>query len=216
LLIIRFTRERKLTWNVPLFLVFAISAVIIPARVDSLSITPVMKPLTAPLANDQRPTTDYTFSGWVRQIGRRRAGFKVYGPQGSTIDQDVRLNTVGDIARFMPRATLIGFMAPFPSMWFEAGKGGRAGRMVGGFETLLMYLAYALAGVCLWRGRRRIELWFVALVAIAGIVALGLILANVGALFRLRYVFWFMLIVLAVKGAMIVWNRNLSSSTALE
>jgi len=44
-----------------------------------------------------------------------------------------------------------------------------------------------------------LRMWFVFLVATIGMLALGLVVANAGALFRIRYVFWMMLIVLAAR-----------------
>ena len=43
-------------------------------------------------------------------------------------------------------------------------------------------------------------MWLLFLVATIGMVALGLVVVNAGALFRIRYVFWMLLIVLAVEG----------------
>jgi hypothetical protein len=43
-------------------------------------------------------------------------------------------------------------------------------------------------------------MWLVFLVATIGMLALGFVVVNAGALFRIRYVFWMMMIVLASKG----------------
>jgi hypothetical protein len=43
-------------------------------------------------------------------------------------------------------------------------------------------------------------MWLLFLVATIGMLALGLVVVNAGALFRLRYAFWMMVVVLAVKG----------------
>jgi hypothetical protein len=42
-------------------------------------------------------------------------------------------------------------------------------------------------------------MWFVFLVATTGLFALGLVVVNAGALYRIRYVFWIMLIVIAAE-----------------
>lgn len=44
------------------------------------------------------------------------------------------------------------------------------------------------------------KVWLVFLVATIGMLALGLVVVNAGALFRIRYVFWMMLIVIAARG----------------
>jgi hypothetical protein len=99
--------------------------------------------------------------------------------------------------RFLPRAAVIGFFAPFPKMWFQSGNFGLGVRLVSGLETLAMYFVYVAVGFCLWRERRNAKVWLLLLVAAIGMVALGLVVINAGALFRIRYVFWILLIVLA-------------------
>jgi hypothetical protein len=43
-------------------------------------------------------------------------------------------------------------------------------------------------------------MWFVFLIAAVGLLALGLVVVNAGALYRIRYVFWMLLIVIAAEG----------------
>jgi hypothetical protein len=133
----------------------------------------------------------------LKQVGQRRAGFGMYGARESDIAADVRLHTAGDVLRFLPRAAVIGFLAPFPRMWIERGSYGLAGRLLSGAETLVMYFLYLAAGVCVWRNRRQSEMWLLFLVATLGTIALGLVVVNAGALYRLRYVFWIVFIIMA-------------------
>lgn len=42
-------------------------------------------------------------------------------------------------------------------------------------------------------------MWLLFLVATIGTVALGLVVMNAGALFRLRYVFWILFIIMAAE-----------------
>jgi hypothetical protein len=112
----------------------------------------------------------------------------------------VRFYSAADMVKFIPRALVIGFFAPFPNMWIQTGSFGVAGRLLSGLETLAMYFLYLAAGFCLWRERRKLEMWFLFLVASTGILALGLVVVNAGALYRIRYVFWMMLIVIAARG----------------
>jgi amino acid transporter len=71
--------------------------------------------------------------------------------------------------------------------------------LLSGAETLVMYFVYVLALVSLWRNRRRFELWLLFLVATIGTIALGLVVVNAGALYRLRYIFWILFIVIAAE-----------------
>ena len=60
----------------------------------------------------------------------------------------------------------------------------------------------------LWRGRRRAAAWLLLSVAATEMIALGLVVINVGTLFRLRYVFLMLLVVLAVGGAARLLGRT--------
>lgn len=141
-------------------------------------------------------------SGIVASITRARARFIMrYRDAGSNIDSSVQLTSTADLARYLPRAAVVGFFAPFPEMWFVAGKEvGLMGRLLAGLETFVMYAVEALALFGLWRGRRRLPVWLLLSVAVMGMLALGLVVVNVGALFRLRYVFLILLIILCAEG----------------
>ena len=200
LLLWRMIRDRRVLAANMLVIAFVLVAMlVVPARLESTSL-PGVRPPTTPLAvpaTSEAPSRDGIFTRALKQIGQRRAGFRSYRAQESNIDGDVRLTTDGDVLKFIPRAAVIGFFAPFPRMWFERGSYGSAGRLLSGAETFVMYLLYFGVAVCVWRNRRRLETWFLFLVATMGTVALGLVVANAGALYRLRYVFWIMFIILA-------------------
>jgi hypothetical protein len=143
---------------------------------------------------------------WTRagsRIAARRAQFvKVYRGSGSAVDEDVAFRDTSDIILYAPRAAAVGLFAPFPSMWF--GRGGRVGfggRLLAGVEMLLLYLAAALACAGAWRARREPAAWLLLAFALANILALGLVVTNVGALFRLRYPFLILLLILCAGWA---------------
>jgi len=149
---------------------------------------------------------------WLRvaaRVGTVRQRFvSEYPDSGSNLDSQVQLNSMADLIRYLPRAAAIGFFAPFPNMWFATGKQvGSGGRLLSGLETMAMYVVEGLAIVGLWgkgrkrRGRQGFSVWFLALVAAMGLISLGLVVVNVGALYRLRYVFLVLLILLAAEGA---------------
>jgi hypothetical protein len=145
-----------------------------------------------------------------KQIATRRTGFQFrideagnLGPAdgGSAIDADVTFRGAGDMVRYLPRAIAIGFFAPFPNMWFTAGRQvGTSGRLISGFETLLTYGIECLALIGIWSARRKFAVWFLVSIAALGIIALGLIVNNIGALYRLRYPFWILLVILGAGG----------------
>jgi len=154
------------------------------------------------------------------QIGIRRAGFGLEAadperstPWGSVIDPDVRLERRADIIRYLPRAAVIGFFAPFPNMWLNSGtEVGISGRILSGLETLVTYAieCFALAG--LWRARRELAAWLLFTILAIGVIALGLVVNNIGALYRLRYSFWILIVVLGAGGVPYLFGRKSSSA----
>jgi hypothetical protein len=153
------------------------------------------------------PQTPWTRAA-ARVIKVRRRFIVMYTGSGSNVDTDVQLNGMGDLVRYLPRAAAIGFFAPFPNMWFTPGKlVGSWGRLLAGLESLAMYACEGMAIFGLWRGRRRLSTWLLFLVAMMGMIALGLVVINVGALLRLRYAFLALMIILACEGAVGAFER---------
>jgi len=199
----RLLRERRLIkGNSLALLLIIIAALLVPARFESTAL-PGVKPPTTPLTiptSTQVAPAEGVWTRTIKQIADRRAGFRFYKIHASDIDSEVRFYSTGDISRFTPRALVIGFFAPFPNMWLQTGSFGLAGRLLSGFEMLVMYVLYLAVGFCLWQERRNMKMWFLFLVAAIGMLALGLVVVNAGALFRIRYVFWMLLIAIAAEG----------------
>lgn len=211
LLLLRMVRERKfIAGNAIVLVAIIVAMLFVPSRLESTTLAghrPPATPLAIPSASQPAPREGI----WTRaidQIKNRRGGFRTYTAQESNIGSDVQFTGEWDIVRFIPRAAVVGFLAPFPRMWFEAGTYGAMGRLIGGAETLAMYFLYVAVGVCLWRERRCPAMWLVFLTATAGLIGLGLVVVNAGALYRLRYVFWIMLIVLAAQGIYLTVRRT--------
>ena len=103
---------------------------------------------------------------------------------------------------YLPRAAAIGFFAPFPDMWFTPGTSvGSSGRLLVGAESSMMYFIESLAVYGLWQSRRRFSAWLLFLASAVGMIALGFVVSNVGALYRMRYLFLIMMIPLAMNAA---------------
>lgn len=199
----RMIRERKfMAGNAIGLMLIVVTMLLGPSRLESTTLggyRPPATPLAIPSASQPAPR-EGVWTTAVNQIRDRRSGFRLYTAQQSNISGDIQFDSGWDILRFVPRAVVIGFLAPFPRMWFQSGSYGAAGRLLGGAETFVMYFLYVAVGVCLWRERRRAAMWLIFLTATAGLIALGLVVVNAGALYRIRYVFWIMLIVIAAQG----------------
>src|SRR5947209_2181156 len=120
-----------------------------------------------------------------------------YPQAGSNIDTEVELVGIKDIIRYFPRAVLIGLMSPFPNMWFVAGANvGLKGGILSGAEALIMYLFIALAALTVWRRRAQLSVWMLSVIILVGATALGYVVVNISTLYRMRYAFWMLVIIL--------------------
>ncbi len=136
------------------------------------------------------------------RIGTVRERFAArYSKSGSNIDTDVRLRDLEGLLSYLPRAFVVGCCAPFPTMWLVAGQRvGSAGKLLSGAETLVMYVIGLLALIAVVRPPHRLAALLLLSISVLGVTLLGLVVPNIGALYRFRYVFWVLLIILGVKG----------------
>jgi 4-amino-4-deoxy-L-arabinose transferase-like glycosyltransferase len=142
---------------------------------------------------------DEGLSPWAR-IAARRRGFITDGLRqtGLMIDADVRFSSAADVIKYIPRAVEVGCFAPFPSTWFSRGYNvGLVGRLLAGIETSLTYALELFACVFLWQSRRRLDVWLLALTIMVGLLALGFVVVNVGTLYRMRYPFFILIVIMA-------------------
>ena len=156
---------------------------------------------------------------WARlgaRIGKVRARFKRQFPRaGSNIDTQMQFDDMGDVILYLPRALAIGLFAPFPDMWCAAGdRVGLSGRLLSGAETLTMYVIELLALVGLWQSRRSLSPWLLLSIVLVCVTALGLVVTNVAALYRMRYTFWILLILPGAQGFIRITASFLSRRTS--
>jgi hypothetical protein len=203
LLVIRQVREKQLQaanlFALTLLILIAISVTLLLPRFKSLD--GPKKEATMGTENSTAQSTR-TNQGLVSRVSVLRKRFiEMYPNSTSNVDTHIQLTGMADILRYLPRAAAIGFFAPFPNMWLTSGKQvGSAGRLLSGIETLAMYAIESLAIIGLWHERRRVSVWLLVTTATIGVIALGLIVVNVGALYRLRYAFLILIIIVAAGG----------------
>jgi hypothetical protein len=135
---------------------------------------------------------------FLYKIARLRQDFIKSYDQASNLDVQVQFNSDADVLRYMPRALMVATFSPFPSMWFKVGgKGGALGRRVAGLEMIGMTFVIIMAITGSIRRKwpwTELCVWCAILVQL---MALGLVVTNGGALYRMRFVCWFLLILLA-------------------
>src|ERR1051326_7122702 len=110
------------------------------------------------------------------RLSELRQGWVTFNKDaGSNIDGDVEFENMVDVARYLPRAWAIGFLAPFPDHWLARGRQvGLAGRLFSGFEMILTYVAELLALFGLWRSRWNLGASLLLGSIMMGITALAL------------------------------------------
>jgi hypothetical protein len=210
LLLIRILRERKLlAGNLAVMGLLCALTIGVPRIMRS------PKPISAQRLNDFRRNQDPSFWGilkWTREEFIRESLQK----SGSMIDADVNFSNRADVIRYIPRALEIGYLAPFPTMWFTPGYNvGLLGRLLGGVETSLTYVIEALACVFIWRRRRHLDTWLIFLTTTIGVLALGLVVVNLGTLYRMRYPFWSLMVIMAAATLATFGRREGAASETL-
>ncbi len=131
----------------------------------------------------------------------RREGFVSTGGH-SLMDAWAKISSPRKLVTYLPKALLIGFLAPFPSQWFDVKGSTGFMRIFAGFEMVVFYL---LLPSLYWGLRRIVSIrradgFFLVAFVLATAVPLSLVVANLGTLFRLRLLFLLPLLIVAAVG----------------
>ena len=120
----------------------------------------------------------------------------------SAIDENVQFMNLRDLFSYFPRALQIGFLSPFPQLWVSSGTStGYIGRIVAGFETLIMYVV--LVG---FFSAFFIEIQIlkplapVLIFSTVMIILLGFVVPNAGTIYRMRQGLFIPFFVIGVYG----------------
>lgn len=141
------------------------------------------------------------------KIAVARAGFTSSGgtTAASNIDKSIDFCKNEDLIRYIPRAMQIALFAPFPSKWFSTEKRNSSSVeiYISAVEMFYTYVAYI--GLLYWLviyRRWNIELLVPVAFAFGLTLLLGLTVANVGTLYRMRFPFAMIFISLGMAGLM--------------
>jgi hypothetical protein len=111
--------------------------------------------------------------------------------QNSNIDAQIEFNSDGDVLSYIPRAMQIGAFMPFPNMWFdEKGKSGRLGRIMSGWEMILMMCMMCWCIYKITKTKMSVAMICCIIVIAIYFLGLGLVVTNGGALYRMRLCSW--------------------------
>jgi len=150
-------------------------------------------------------------SSWVPAFLERKAYSLAHTRKGfrfddlkarSNIDLDVGFNSIVRMILHLPRAAQIVFLAPFPNQWFEAGRSvaGSLMRRIAIFEMVVTYFSFMFLPYAIWYWRKNIEIWMVFIFCGLMMLSYGLVICNVGTLYRMRYPYITILIALGIAG----------------
>ena len=154
-------------------------------------------------------------TGWLPQIpedyletvARLRVRLIASGIEvnaGSLIDRDVVPNNISSVIAYAPRAVQIALFAPFPTTWMEKIS---LTRLVSVFEMLIWYLI--APGVLLAIiYRRSSRLMMVLIFSALFLYIYGFTIANVGTLYRVRYPYLFIFIIVGLVGWVELYLRH--------
>jgi murein biosynthesis integral membrane protein MurJ len=139
------------------------------------------------------------FENQIETVAKTRAGLIYFGKSvhaNSLIDESELPQSVGDVVAYLPRAFQVALLAPFPSSWVHQLN---LQRMVSIAEMSIMYICM-IGLVFLWRLHRKPPALFAAYFASMFLIVYGVTTANVGTLYRVRYGFEFVIVLLGVVG----------------
>jgi hypothetical protein len=173
--------------------------------VTSTDSTHADEPKTGNLRLFANRVTDWARYQVVRLSNARNNWIYKYPNAGTNIDTDVHFRSLKDILTYVPRAAMIGFLAPFPTQWFGTARtAGRASRLVAGLEMIVWYVLllgfvyFLCTGPVAWQ----IRIWMLTY-TVTLVLLTSLVVSNIGALYRLRYVYFLPILIGGLEG----WTR---------
>lgn len=153
------------------------------------------------------PWMPETIEKYVEVMARTRAGLISGGQNiqaGSLYDIDALPASTPQVAAYAPRALQIALFAPFPTHWFEKLS---VTRLVAVGEMAIWYLIAPGLLLALWLARSR-GVMAVIVFSLALLTLYGITIANVGTLYRIRYLYLFLLMLVGLAGWLSFFARR--------
>jgi hypothetical protein len=151
----------------------------------------------------------------IYTAAQMREGYVLGYPDAkSFIDPSHRASNSGDVITYLPRAFQIGLFAPFPNEWFSDKSSEQGGfyRSLVRIETVITYLMLAGLPFAIILLHRSIQFWIIVIFSGVFLTIYGYVTPNLGALYRMRYVFLMALAAIGFAGiAKTYLRRHLST-----
>lgn len=146
----------------------------------------------------------------IKKVAYIRGGYRTAGLNSkSNIDANIGFKNVRDIFVYLPRAFHIVFFTPFPQHWFRQGsfEANTLMRRISAFEMIGIYFALIFLPFALWHWRKRIEIWIIFIFCSTMMLIWGLVVCNIGTLYRVRYGYIMTLVALGIAGFITLLER---------
>ena len=150
---------------------------------------------------------DYQF----RRIYAHRMYFLyIQADANTTVDVDYSLNSAQKMIGYIPRATQIAFLSPFPRSWFKKHPTSFANltHAVLGIEMTLIYVCLIGVFVAGWFWIKKLELWIILAFSFYFALIQTYVFPNIGALVRYRYAALMILVAVGIAAFYHMKNRK--------
>lgn len=137
--------------------------------------------------------------GYLKSVAEVRVAniyYTVSTQAKSGIDLTVMPDRPDAVFAYLPRAVQIALFAPFPSMWFDTFS---VTRLVAVAEMALWYMVAPGIFLSLYY-KRSLAIAGAMLFSLCFLAVYGLVLPNVGTLYRIRYLYLFVFIMIGISG----------------
>ncbi len=120
---------------------------------------------------------------------RRDMFYEIHPVADSYLDRNVHFRSALDVFFYTPRAIQVGWLAPFPSMWFSSGKNlaSEKQRLISGAEMAIAYLCLVGLIYSFYCFRKNSAFWLVFYFCISMTYIFTITIPNIGSLYRMRY-----------------------------
>jgi hypothetical protein len=153
----------------------------------------------------KEPWFDRMLSKIYVRLAVARRGFITsgVGTAATNIDQHIDFNNINDAIAYIPRALQVSLFAPFPSQWFDFKNrnSSSAEIFLSSAEMIVAYIC--LAGWLYWLFSLKsisASLLIPSLFCLSILLALGMSVANIGTIYRMRFPFEMVMISFGIAG----------------
>jgi murein biosynthesis integral membrane protein MurJ len=153
----------------------------------------------------------HRLESYIATAAKIRAELIEYGQSvnaRSEIDSSIKPRNITEVVGYLPRALQVASLAPFPTAWFSEMS---MTRLLASVE-MLVYYGCILGVFFLLRYNRSPAMWMSLYFSTAFLTILGFTVANIGTLYRVRYAYLFVILMLGVVG----WITFLKRKGVLE